>query len=71
MFARIKRVLDDPSQAYITIGGEKYEVQYRITFDDTLGYPMSFTVNPTGITDSDSMISLESLKVLKREAIEP
>lgn len=66
MFATIRKVLDDPSQAVIEIGGTSYAVRYTVAFDETLGYPKSFSVNPISITDSDSQIIVKSLEIETR-----
>jgi hypothetical protein len=63
MFSQIKEILDDPTQASIGIGGQRFEVAYHVEFDDSLGYPKSLVINPLNITDNDSLTVVEGLDV--------
>jgi hypothetical protein len=65
MFSQIKEILDDPAQASISIGGQRFEVAYHVEFDDSLGCPKSLVINPLNITDNDSLTVVESLDVIR------
>jgi hypothetical protein len=64
MFNDIKRVLDDPTSAQITIGGSPFEVQYMVTFDNALGYPRTLGIYPIFVTDNESYTEIRNLTIL-------
>ncbi|MEO8288861.1 MAG: DUF6174 domain-containing protein [Chloroflexota bacterium] len=65
-FARIRQLLDDPSTRGITVSGDHYDVDYLVKFNDALGYPETFGSYPQNITDSEQIIRVTSLEVLKQ-----
>ncbi|MEO5953876.1 MAG: hypothetical protein ABIQ44_15545 [Chloroflexia bacterium] len=65
-FEDIKTLLDDPSSMYLTIGGEKFEMQYDIRFNAELGYPEWFYSNPMRITDNSATRQIKQFRVIEQ-----
>ncbi|MGA7732581.1 MAG: hypothetical protein WCD37_15080, partial [Chloroflexia bacterium] len=65
-FETIQKILDDPTSRGLVLGGERYEVQYRIKFNDTLGYPEMYAVYPLYITDNERVTRIKSLRVIEQ-----
>ena len=65
-FETIQKILDDPASRGLVLGGERYEVQYRIKFNDTLGYPEMYAVYPLYITDNERVTRIKSLRVIEQ-----
>lgn len=65
-FEAIRKLFEDPSSRGIVIGGKRYEAQYRIKFNDGLGYPEMYSIYPVQITDNERMTGIKSLRVIEQ-----
>lgn len=65
-FKLIKKLLDDPSSRGLTLGGTNYEVEYRITFNDALGYPEKYAIYPVSITDNERITEIKQIRIIEQ-----
>jgi hypothetical protein len=48
------------------LGGERYEVEYQVAFNDALGYPERYAIFPLTITDNERITQIKSLRVIEQ-----
>ena len=65
-FETIRKILEDPASRGLVLGGERYEVEYQIKFNGTLGYPERYAIYPLTITDNERLTQIKSLRVIEQ-----
>lgn len=65
-FRDIKELFDDPSKMYMEIGGDKFEMEFDIEFNDEFGYPEYFYSNPIRITDNSEARRIRQFRIIEQ-----